>query len=92
MRDQRNRTHPTFGTHTSPTWRDKRRTSLGLTATTRNPSSRPAFRHDGRRAGFSGSKKAAIAYLASPLATATTGTALAVDGGMQGLRLRPRPA
>jgi NAD(P)-dependent dehydrogenase (short-subunit alcohol dehydrogenase family) len=32
---------------------------------------------------------AAIAYLASPLASATTGTALAVDGGMQGLRLRP---
>ena len=35
---------------------------------------------------------AAIAYLASPLAGATTGTALAVDGGMQGLRIRPRPA
>ena len=33
---------------------------------------------------------AAIAYLASPLASATTGTSLAVDGGMQGLRLRPR--
>ena len=33
----------------------------------------------------------AIAYLASPLAGATTGTALAVDGGMQGLRTRPRP-
>jgi 2-keto-3-deoxy-L-fuconate dehydrogenase len=32
---------------------------------------------------------AAIAYLASPYAGATTGTALAVDGGMQGLRLRP---
>lgn len=32
---------------------------------------------------------AGIAYLASPLAGATTGTALAVDGGMQGLRLRP---
>jgi NAD(P)-dependent dehydrogenase (short-subunit alcohol dehydrogenase family) len=32
---------------------------------------------------------AAIAYLASPLAAATTGTALAVDGGMQGLRPRP---
>jgi 2-keto-3-deoxy-L-fuconate dehydrogenase len=32
---------------------------------------------------------AAIAYLASPFAGATTGTALAVDGGMQGLRLRP---
>jgi NAD(P)-dependent dehydrogenase (short-subunit alcohol dehydrogenase family) len=35
---------------------------------------------------------AAIAYLASPLAGATTGTALAVDGGMQGLRTRPRQA
>ncbi|MFC4945973.1 SDR family NAD(P)-dependent oxidoreductase [Pseudonocardia sp. GCM10023141] len=33
---------------------------------------------------------AAIAYLASPLAGSTTGTVLAVDGGMQGLRLRPR--
>ena len=33
---------------------------------------------------------AAIAYLAGPLASATTGTSLAVDGGMQGLRLRPR--
>ncbi|MGN9839138.1 SDR family NAD(P)-dependent oxidoreductase [Nonomuraea sp. H19] len=32
---------------------------------------------------------AAIAYLVSPEAGATTGTALAVDGGMQGLRLRP---
>ncbi|MET7464071.1 SDR family oxidoreductase [Nonomuraea sp. NPDC005501] len=32
---------------------------------------------------------AAIAYLASPESSSTTGTALAVDGGMQGLRLRP---
>ncbi|MFI6810251.1 SDR family NAD(P)-dependent oxidoreductase [Streptomyces luteogriseus] len=32
---------------------------------------------------------AAIAYLASPAAGSVTGTALAVDGGMQGLRLRP---
>jgi NAD(P)-dependent dehydrogenase (short-subunit alcohol dehydrogenase family) len=31
---------------------------------------------------------AAIVYLASPLASATTGTVLAVDGGMHGLRLR----
>ncbi|MEU1624474.1 SDR family oxidoreductase [Streptomyces sp. NPDC020096] len=30
-----------------------------------------------------------IAYLASPAAASVTGTALAVDGGMQGLRLRP---
>ena len=31
----------------------------------------------------------AILYLASPASSATTGIALAVDGGMQGLRLRP---
>ena len=31
----------------------------------------------------------AIAYLADPASSSTTGTALAVDGGMQGLRLRP---
>ena len=34
---------------------------------------------------------AAIAYLASPLAGATTGTVLSVDGGMQGLRLPAPP-
>jgi NAD(P)-dependent dehydrogenase (short-subunit alcohol dehydrogenase family) len=33
----------------------------------------------------------AIAYLASPLSGSTTGTALAVDGGMYGLRPRPKP-
>ncbi|MEV7340211.1 SDR family oxidoreductase [Streptomyces sp. NPDC093544] len=33
---------------------------------------------------------AAVAYLASPAAASTTGTSLAVDGGMDGLRLRPR--
>ena len=33
---------------------------------------------------------AAIVYLASPAAASVTGTALAVDGGMGGLRLRPR--
>jgi len=33
---------------------------------------------------------AGIAYLASPLACAVTGTALAIDCGMAGLRLRPR--
>jgi 2-keto-3-deoxy-L-fuconate dehydrogenase len=32
---------------------------------------------------------AAIAYLASPLAASVTGTSLAVDGGMHGLRVRP---
>ena len=31
----------------------------------------------------------AIAYLADPASSSTTGTGLAVDGGMQGLRLRP---
>jgi NAD(P)-dependent dehydrogenase (short-subunit alcohol dehydrogenase family) len=35
---------------------------------------------------------AAIGYLASPLASATTGMVLAVDGGMHGLRLRPPPS
>ncbi len=35
---------------------------------------------------------AAIAYLVSPLAGSTTGTSLAVDGGMAGLRLRPAEA
>jgi NAD(P)-dependent dehydrogenase (short-subunit alcohol dehydrogenase family) len=34
---------------------------------------------------------AGIAYLASPLASSVTGTALAIDGGMAGLRIRPRP-
>ena len=33
---------------------------------------------------------AGIAYLASPLASSVTGTALAIDGGMAGLRIRPR--
>ncbi len=32
----------------------------------------------------------AVAYLASPRSGSTTGTAVAVDGGMQELRLRPR--
>src|SRR6266702_4280734 len=35
---------------------------------------------------------ATICHLASPLTAAITGTAIAVDGGMQGLRLRPIPA
>lgn len=33
---------------------------------------------------------AAVAFLASPASGSTAGTALAVDGGMNGLRLRPR--
>jgi 2-keto-3-deoxy-L-fuconate dehydrogenase len=37
-----------------------------------------------------GEVAAAIAYLASPAAASVTGTALAVDGGMSGLRLGPR--
>ena len=50
-RDQRNRTQPAFGILTSPTLREIRRTShcLPRLPTTRNPSSRPAFRHDGSR-------------------------------------------
>jgi 2-keto-3-deoxy-L-fuconate dehydrogenase len=32
----------------------------------------------------------AVAYLASPLAASTTGATIDVDGGMSGLRLRPR--
>ena len=34
----------------------------------------------------------AVLYLASPRSRSTTGTTVAVDGGMQDLRLRPRPA
>ena len=34
----------------------------------------------------------AVVHLASPLSGSTTGVDLAVDGGMQALRLRPRPA
>jgi 2-keto-3-deoxy-L-fuconate dehydrogenase len=34
----------------------------------------------------------AVVYLASPLAGSTTGAEIAVDGGMAGLRLRPRPS
>jgi len=33
---------------------------------------------------------AGIVYLASPAASSVTGTALAIDGGMSGLRIRPR--
>lgn len=35
---------------------------------------------------------AGIAYPASRAAAAVTGTALAIDGGLTGLRLRPRAA
>ena len=66
-RDQRNRTHPAFGTQTSPVFRLSRRTShcRPRRPTIRNPSSRPALRHDGRPAGFAGSKNAAIAWAKS---------------------------
>ena len=37
-----------------------------------------------------GEVAAAIAYLASPLSGSTTGADIAVDGGMSGLRVRPR--
>ncbi len=55
-RDQRNRTHPALGTQTWPTFRDRRRTShcRPRRPVIRNPSSRPALRHDGRPAGFAG--------------------------------------
>jgi 2-keto-3-deoxy-L-fuconate dehydrogenase len=39
-----------------------------------------------------GEVAAAIAYLASPAASSVTGTSLAIDGGMAGLRLRPAAA
>ncbi|WP_443084005.1 SDR family oxidoreductase [Verrucosispora sp. WMMA2121] len=35
---------------------------------------------------------AAVAYLASPLSGSTTGSVLAVDGGMHGLRLPTPPS
>jgi hypothetical protein len=72
LRDQRKRTQPTLGTQSSPVFRLSRRTCSGFTATTRNPSSRPAFRHDGRPAGFSGSKKAALARAKSRSACCCT--------------------
>jgi 2-keto-3-deoxy-L-fuconate dehydrogenase len=42
------------------------------------------------RLGSADEVAAAIGYLASPLAGATTGTVLAVDGGIHGIRMRPR--
>ena len=71
----------------------------------RHPLGRPAAgrgARPGRRAGRAGGPAAArppgaaeevaaaVVYLASPAAGSTTGTELAVDGGMGGLRLRPR--
>ena len=61
------------------------------------PRPRPSSRHcgpasPGRRLVAAEEVAAAIAYLASPLAGATTGTVLAVDGGMHGLRLPTPPS
>jgi len=64
--------HPTFGTHTWPIRRDRRRTWPCLTDTTRNPSFRPALRHDGRPAGLRGSKNATIAWAKSRKACCCT--------------------
>ena len=69
-RDQRNRTQPVFGTRTAPTWRDRRRTSLGCSCTIRNPSSRPALRHVGRRCVPA--KKFVIAWAWSRIACCCT--------------------
>ncbi|OKH98394.1 short-chain dehydrogenase [Streptomyces sp. CB02923] len=46
-------------------------------------------RQPGGRMVTAGEVAAAIVHLASPAASGITGTSLAVDGGMQGLRLRP---
>jgi len=49
----------------------------------------PKSRHPHGRLVTADEIAAAIAYLASPSAGSTVGTILAVDGGMDGLRLRP---
>ena len=56
----------------------------------RRPSGR-RWRPASRTAGWSRAEEVAgaVAYLASPRSGSTTGIALAVDGGMQALRLRP---
>jgi 2-keto-3-deoxy-L-fuconate dehydrogenase len=56
-----------------------------VAALARNPVPDPVAGPDGP----ADEAAAAIAYLASPSAGATTGMSLAVDGGMSGLRLRP---
>ena len=73
-RDQRNRTHPALGTQTWPVFRLTRRTShcRPRRPTIRNPSSRPALRHDGRPAGLPGSKNAALAWAKSRSACCCT--------------------
>ena len=78
LRQPRHRRHPVGAAGCSPPAADPEAERAALEA--RQPT-----------AGWSRADEvaAAIAYLASPLAASTTGTALAVDGGMQGLRLRP---
>ena len=73
-RDQRNRTQPAFGTQTSPVLRLTRRTShcRPRLPTMRKPSSRPALRQVGRRAGFRGSANAARARAKSRSACCCT--------------------
>ena len=60
---------------------------------TTRPPSEPRSRPDNRWARLVTADEVAhaIAYLASPLSASTTGTVLAVDGGMLGLRLPSRP-
>ncbi len=53
---------------------------------------RLAARQPTGRLVTAGEVAAAVAYLASPAAGATTGTSLAVDGGMSGLRLPAKKA
>jgi NAD(P)-dependent dehydrogenase (short-subunit alcohol dehydrogenase family) len=48
-----------------------------------------AARQPGGRLVTADEVAAAVGYLAGPAAAAVTGTALAVDGGIQGVRLRP---
>jgi hypothetical protein len=80
---QRNRTHPAFGTRISPVSRLSLRTSPGLTWTMRNPSSRPALRHDGRRCVPA--KKPAIAWAWSRIACCWTMTDPAASHGLSAL-------
>ena len=76
-----------------PRHRRHARGSAGCSRRRPTPSrSAPHSRRGNRRVGSCLRQEVAdaILYLASPSASATTGMALAVDGGMQGVRLRPR--
>ncbi len=85
------RGHP--GQLRQPRHRRHARGSAGCSRrpTTPSPSGR-RWRHGSRWDGWSARTRSrpGIAYLASPAASAVTGTALAIDGGMAGLRPRPR--